>query len=99
MARIEIFWTPTAIKQRNHVFEYWNERNKSTSYSLKLNAKIKSIINLLKTNSHLGKKTEFKNIRAVSLGHYSILYKIMHSKTFITGFGTTGRILKNLTNF
>ncbi len=60
MARIEIFWTPTAIKQRNHVFEYWNERNKSTSYSLKLNAKIKSIINLLKKNHTWGKKPNSK---------------------------------------
>lgn len=99
MARIEIFWTPTAIKQRNHVFEYWNERNKSTSYSLKLNTKIKSIINLLKTNSHLGKKTEFKNIRAVSLGHYSILYKIMHSKIFITGFWDNRQDPKKLNEF
>jgi len=99
MVRLEVFWTPTAIKQRNQVFEYWNERNKSTSYSLKLNTKIKSRINLLKTNSELGKKTEYKNTRAVSMGHYSILYKKMHSKIIITGFWDNRQNPKKLIEF
>ncbi len=83
MAQIAIFWTQTAIKQRNYTFEYWN---KSTSYSKKLNGKIKERIQLLKKNPELGKKTEFELTRAISLGHYSILYKFKKSRIFITGF-------------
>ena len=30
MAKLNLFWTKTAIKQRNHTFEYWNNRNKVT---------------------------------------------------------------------
>ncbi len=69
MVRLGIIWTATAIKQRNQVFEYWSERNKSTSYSKKLSIKIRSRVNLLKTNPHLGKKAEYKNTRIISLGH------------------------------
>jgi plasmid stabilization system protein ParE len=86
MAELAIFWTNTAIKQRNYTFEYWNERNKSTTYSKKLNSSLKERINILKINPELGKKTEFNNTRVISLGHYSILYKKLDSKIIITGF-------------
>lgn len=86
MAELNVFWTETAIRQRNRIFEYWIERNKSNTYAKKLNQKIKERTDLLKQNPDLGKKTEFKNTRAVSLGHYSILYQQYHSKLIITGF-------------
>ena len=50
MAKLTICWTQTAVKQRNHIFKYWNNRNKSASYSKKLNNSIKERIQLLKTN-------------------------------------------------
>ena len=87
MAQLKIFWTETALKQRNYVFEYWNERNKSIEYSKKLNAKIIERISLLKSQPKLGKKSNFKNVRIVSLGHYSILYKFDELKIIIVGFG------------
>lgn len=40
MARLTILWTETAIRQRNYIFEYWIERNQSTTYAKKLNEKI-----------------------------------------------------------
>lgn len=27
MAQLKIVWTVTAVKQRNSIFKYWNERN------------------------------------------------------------------------
>ena len=75
MDELKILWTSTAIKQRNYIFEYWNERNKSIKFSKKLNKKINERIKLLKTNHELGEKVEFVNTRSISLGHYCILYK------------------------
>jgi len=86
MAQLNIFWTETAIRQRNFIFEYWIERNKSNTYARKLNERISERTNLLKQNPDLGKKTDFKDTRAVSLGHYSILYQKFDSKIVITGF-------------
>lgn len=95
MARLKLVWTTTAIKQRNYVFEYWNKRNCSTQYSIKLNKKIKERIVLLKTHPKLGKIIEFSNTRIISLGHYSILYKKVDSNIIKKAFGTTDKTLIN----
>ncbi len=99
MAELSIYWTNTALKQRNYTFDYWNDRNKSTIYSKKLNASIKERTNILKTNPELGKKTEFNDTRVISLGHYSILYKKVNSKIIITGFWDNRQNPDKLLNF
>lgn len=86
MAELNIFWTKTAVKQRNKTFNYWNKRNNSTEYSKKLNNSIKERTHLLKSNPKLGKQTDFKLTRMISLGHYSILYKVNNDQLIITGF-------------
>ncbi len=85
MAILELKWTSTAVKQRNHIFDYWNEQNKSTAYSKKLNIKIKKRISLLKQFPNLGKTIEFKNTRTISLGQYSIFYQLIENSIVITG--------------
>ena len=85
MASLKIQWTLTAVQQRNHIFEYWNNRNKSTSYSIKLNKRIKERINHLKKFPDLGVKTDFGTNRSISLGHYSIIYKKVENSIIITG--------------
>jgi len=86
MALLNVLWTSTALKQRNYIFEYWNNRNRSREYSQKLNLKIKERIGLLKTNPNIGIKTEFKETRVLSLGHFSIFYKKSGSIIYITAF-------------
>ncbi len=99
MALLKIVWTITALKQRNFIFEYWNERNKSKTYSQKLNKKIKERIQLLKTNPNLGIRTEFKGTRAISLGHYSVFYKRVDSNIVITAFWDNRQNPKRLMEF
>ncbi|MBD3583916.1 type II toxin-antitoxin system RelE/ParE family toxin [Flavobacterium selenitireducens] len=98
MAGLKLFWTETAIRQRNLIFEYWIERNQSFDYSRKLNSKIKERTDTLKQNPELGKKTEFKNTRVVSLGHYSIFYQFDSNTIIVTGFWDNrqepGKLLK-----
>ena len=60
MAQLKVFWTETAVKQRNCIFEYWNERNKSAEYSKNLNAKIIEHTSLLKLQPKSGKKSDSK---------------------------------------
>ncbi len=86
MAPLKVFWTQTAILQRNLVFQYWNTRNKSKGYSVKLNIEIKERILLLKNYPLIGKKTELKNVRILSIKHYSILYKVEDSRILIMAF-------------
>jgi toxin YoeB len=86
MALLKVFWTETAIKQRNHIFEYWNDRNKSTEYSKKLRLEINDRIKTLKSNPRAGKNTDFENIRVSVLGYFSILYKFSETRIIIVAF-------------
>ncbi len=47
-----LLWTQTAIKQRDHMFDYWNNRNKSNSYSKKLNLAVRERVELLKARDY-----------------------------------------------
>lgn len=86
MDGLTIYWTKTAKLQRDSIFEYWNNRNNSNSFSQKLNLKIIERTDLLKIFPEMGKWTEFKATRMVSMGHYCILYQIKDSIIIITAF-------------
>jgi ParE toxin of type II toxin-antitoxin system, parDE len=99
MAELVVFWTKTAVKQRNHILEYWIERNKSIFYSKKLISKINERISLLKNKPDLGKTTDFKKTKIITLGHYSILYQKQKNKIIITGFWDNRQDPKKLLEF
>lgn len=86
MVRLKVVWTKTAYKQRNSIFKYWSDRNKSNSYSTKLLKEINSRILQISTFPEIGKSVDFKNTRAVSLGHFSILYQHIENSIIITAF-------------
>ncbi len=99
MDELKIFWTLSAKMQRNHIFEYWNERNQNKSYSRKLNLSIRERTKLLKSQPKIGKKTHFKNTRVISLKHYSIIYKIEQSQIIILAFWDNRQDSKKLFDF
>ena len=99
MDGLRIFWTRTAVKQRDHIFDYWNNRNKNKTYSQKLNLAIKKRIELLKSHPEIGKETNFGETRTISMGHYSILYKIDKPGIIITGFWDNRQDPKKLLKF
>jgi toxin YoeB len=86
MASLEIFWTETAIKQRNQILKYWNNRNKSTEYSKKLRLKINENLQVLKNQPNSGKKTDIDAVKCLVLGHYSILYKLHDNQIIVVAF-------------
>lgn len=86
MAKIVVSWTSTAVRQRNLIFEYWNEHNQSYTYSRKLNLSIEERLEVLKHSPQIGKLTDFANTRVVSLGHFSLFYKLIDRHIIITAF-------------
>ena len=86
MVRLKVVWTKTAYKQRNSIFKYWNERNKNNNYSAKLLKEINNRVHQISTFPEIGKSVDFKNTRAVSLGHFSILYQQIENSIIITAF-------------
>jgi plasmid stabilization system protein ParE len=99
MDGLNLFWTATAKRQRNYIFEYWNNRNKSKDYSQKLNLSIRERTKVLKLNPEMGKEFGYKDMRSISMGHYSILYKIATERIIITAFWDNRQDPKKLLDF
>mgnify|MGYP003575938941 CR=1 FL=1 len=83
---VRIIWTSTAVNQRRKILNYWNKRNKSKTYSRKLVSEITQRIKFLINNPEVYVKTSFQDIRATTLGHYNIFYKITAKELIVVAF-------------
>ncbi len=84
--KLAVKWTSTAQKQFYLVLDYWIERNKSTSFSEKLAGLVWDKIEFISRNPVASKATEHPDTRISSLGHYSIVYKVIKSEIIILAF-------------
>ena len=58
------------------IFDYYNKRNKSKTYSTKLLGEFRAIMRLILSSPRMGIKTEDENIRYVQPGNYALFYEI-----------------------
>lgn len=75
MAKRKVSWTKKANFERKEILNYWISRNKSKTYSTKLN---KFFINTLEKVSEtptIGRKTEFENVRVKIVRDYLLFYE------------------------
>lgn len=72
----EVIWSKRAQNDRKEIFTYWNNRNKSNVYSIKLNELFKKAIYLISEYPQLGKHTNNKNARIKVVKEYLIIYEI-----------------------
>ena len=98
MAEIKVEWTHFAKKQRDSIFQYWNNRNKSNSYSKKLRIIIKKKTNQLKTQPFPGKQTINDATRMLAFKNYSLIYNIEKETIFIISFWENHQNPENLEN-
>lgn len=87
MVARRIIWTATAKLQLQEIFEYFNFRNKSKTYSLKLNRIIQSEIKSLLLQSNIGKKTDAINVRGLLIENYYVFYQINQKYIIILSLG------------
>ncbi|MDD5152172.1 MAG: type II toxin-antitoxin system RelE/ParE family toxin [Flavobacterium sp.] len=76
MAERIIVWSETAKLELKDIFEYFNFRNKSKLYSLKLNRIIQTELKSLLHQPEIGKKTDTINVRGLLIENYFIFYEI-----------------------
>lgn len=86
MAQRKIIWTETAARQRRSILEYWLQRNKSPTYSLKLLRLSNEKADLIAKNPLLYKTAEFPDTHVSAMGHFSMFYKITEDAIIITAF-------------
>jgi len=71
----QIVWTEQAEKQRFEIFNYWNNRNGSNTYSIKLNKKINKSVSTILNFPESGKMSRHKEIRIKIISDYHLFYK------------------------
>ena len=76
MAKYKIVWSIEARLDLLDILGFYIERNKSVSYSNKLNDKVNKSLNQIEQNRFIGIKTEIESVRALITGHYQIIYEI-----------------------
>ena len=71
----QVVWSPRAHKDRKEILDYWQKRNKSSTYSKKLNKLFKEAIHLIRDFPHIGKQTDEPNTRIKIVRDYLIFYE------------------------
>ncbi len=95
-----VIWTNTAKKARRAILEYWITHNRSKTYSKKLSVLLKEKINLIASKNYIGKPTNFDNVRATLIDHFTVFYRVEINEIIIAGIWDNRRnpedLLKNL---
>ncbi len=71
----QIIWSFLAQQNRKSILEYWKNRNKSNSYSIKLNQIFKDTAELLSKHPKIGKKTNLPDVRIKVIKDYYFTYQ------------------------
>jgi plasmid stabilization system protein ParE len=73
MAR-KIEWTQTSIRDRFEIYKFWVEKNKSDSYSKKLEILFNEAARLISEFPEIGTETDFSGLRVKVIKSYKLFY-------------------------
>ena len=83
MAQYKIIWSNRAKIKRYEILEFYIKRNKSKTYSLKLNRKFNKELRLLIKQPNLGIKTVLKGVRGLIVDDFILFYEVIKDKIVI----------------
>lgn len=83
MAKRKIVWSNRARKRLYGILDFYIERNKSKTYSNKLQKLISKEVKLLLKHPDLGLKTTENTTRGLIIENYIIYYEITEDKIMI----------------
>lgn len=72
----KIIWSANAKADKIEILDYWIKRNKSNTYSKKLNLLFREAINLVAKNPTIGHVTIKENVRVKIVKQFLIIYEI-----------------------
>jgi toxin YoeB len=72
----KIVWGHLAQKERLQILFYWDNRNRSKSFSIKLNRLFIKDLNIVCQYPYIGKPTNKPNIRIKIVRDYLLVYEI-----------------------
>lgn len=88
----KVRWTTRALIDRKGILDYWIERNKSKTYSLKLFASFKYSTSLLAKNAEIGIPSGTPNVKSIVVAqNYLVFYSIEADAIYILTIWDTHR--------
>ncbi len=82
----KIIWTQKARKELIEILEYWNNRNKSTRFSIKLNKLVEEQINLISEFPNISRATDIPNVNVKVIHKYLLYYEVVDDVLYILTF-------------
>ena len=79
----QVVWSLRAQDDRKNILSYWRQRNKSNTYSKKLNLLFKEAVNTIRDFPKIGKLTDDRNTRIKVVRDYLIIYEETETTIFI----------------
>jgi toxin YoeB len=71
----QIIWSRLAVQNRKSILAYWINRNKSNTYSLRLNQIFEDTAELISKHPLIGKSTDYPDIRIKIVRDYYVTYR------------------------
>lgn len=85
----KIIWSANAQSNRKEILSYWIKRNKSNTYSKKLNNLFLESLSILKKYPQIGMLTSISNVRIKIVKDYFLIYEFNESELFILAIWNT----------
>ena len=79
----QVVWSLRAQDDRKNILSYWRQRNKSNTYSKKLNLLFKEAVNTISDFPKIGKLTDDRNARIKVVRDYLIIYEETETTIYI----------------
>lgn len=80
-----IIWSQRSQDDRRQILEYWKKRNKSSTYSKKLDKRFREALHIIRDYSQIGKQTDDQKARIKIVGAYFLIYEeTAHSIILLT---------------
>lgn len=76
MVKRKVIWTEKANFERKEILEYWLDRNKSKTYSIKLNKLFIDALKRVSEHPTIGRETDFdEHVRLKIVRNYLLFYE------------------------
>mgnify|MGYP001212068024 FL=1 len=69
----QIIWSRRAQNDRKQILEYWRNRNKSNTYSKKLDKRFREALNIIRDYPQVGKHTDDQKARIKIVKDYLLI--------------------------
>lgn len=96
MAERKIIWTNKANFERIEILNYWINRNKSKTYSIKLNRLFIEYLKLVAKSPDIGKPTDIENTRVIIIRDYLLFYEEVDNKIIVLTLWDSRRNPENI---